>query len=59
MTKFIKSFIANDAGAVSSEYAVLLVLIAAALVVAVTTLEGSISTAMTGVATCIGGGVCP
>ncbi len=56
MTKFInivKSFTADESGAVSSEYAVLLVLIAAGLIAAVGFLEGSISTAMNNVGTCI------
>jgi Flp pilus assembly pilin Flp len=59
MTKFInivKSFTADESGAVSSEYAVLLVLIAAGLITAVAFLEGSISNAMTDVGTCIASG---
>jgi Flp pilus assembly pilin Flp len=59
MTKFIntvKSFTADESGAVSSEYAVLLVLIAAGLVTAVIFLEDSISGAMNGVGTCITNG---
>jgi len=56
MTKFInivKSFTADESGAVSSEYAVLLVLIAAGLVTAVIFLEQSIGGAMNDVGTCI------
>ena len=56
MTKFVnivKSFTADESGAVSSEYAVLLVLIAAALVLAVGTLSGAIQKAMTDVAAII------
>lgn len=48
MTKFVnilKSFSADETGAVSSEYAVLLVLIAAALVTAVVILSGTIQNA--------------
>jgi Flp pilus assembly pilin Flp len=59
MTKFIntvKSFTADESGAVSSEYAVLLVLIAAGLVTAVIFLEDSISGAMNGVGSCITAG---
>ena len=59
MTKFInivKSFTADESGAVSSEYAVLLVLIAAGLVTAVIFLEQSIGGAMNGVGTCITNG---
>ena len=46
MTKFVnlvKSFTVDESGAVSSEYAVLLVLIAAALVTAVFILGGTIA----------------
>ncbi len=56
MTKFInivKSFTADESGAVSSEYAVLLVLIALALVVAIGVLSGAISGAMNRVAAVI------
>jgi len=56
MSKFVnilKSFQADESGAVSSEYAVLLVLIAAALVAAVAFLEGAISSAMNNVANII------
>jgi len=63
MTKFInivKSFTADETGAVASEYAVLLVLIAAALVTAVLLLSGAITGAMDRVRdvilTCGGGG---
>ena len=61
MSKFVnilKSFSADESGAVSSEYAVLLVLIALALVIAVGTLQTAISGAMTRVATCITTGAC-
>lgn len=53
MTKLItlfKTFTADDSGAVASEYAVLLVLIAAALVLAVVFLSESIQYAITLVA---------
>ena len=68
MTKFVnivKSFTADESGAVSSEYAVLLVLIAAALVTAVIVLSGTIQNAfgvVTGVLVTDGGvpiGVAP
>jgi len=53
MTKFIKSvksFAANESGAVASEYAVLLVLIAAALVTMVLFLSDTIGNALHSVA---------
>ena len=60
MTKFVnivKSFTADESGAVSSEYAVLLVLIAAALVTAVIFLSTAIQGAMNAVGTVINTGV--
>ena len=62
MTKFVnivKSFTADESGAVSSEYAVLLVLIAAALVTAVIFLSTAIQGAMNAVADVINTGVAP
>ena len=62
MTKFVnlvKSFTADESGAVSSEYAVLLVLIAAALVTAVIFLSTAIQGAMNSVGTVINTGVAP
>jgi len=59
MTKFInivKSFTADESGVTSSEYAVLLVLIAVVLVTAVGTLEDSISNAMNATASIINDG---
>lgn len=59
MTKFVnivKSFTADESGAVSSEYAVLLVLIAAALVTAVYFLSTAISAAMNNVGSIINNG---
>jgi pilus assembly protein Flp/PilA len=56
MTKFIKSFLADESGAVASEYAVLLVLIAAAIVLAVVALSGAIGGALNSVADCISTG---
>lgn len=53
MTKFFKSFLADESGAVASEYAVLLVLIAAAIITAVLLLSGAISNGLNRVATCI------
>ena len=53
MTKFFKSFLADESGAVASEYAVLLVLIAAAIIVAVLALSAAISGGMNRVATCL------
>ena len=60
MTKFInivKSFTADETGAVASEYAVLLVLIAAVLVLAVGALEDAITAALNHVAGIITGGI--
>jgi len=53
MSKFVnilKSFQADESGAVSSEYAVLLVLISLVLVAAVSYLSGAIQTALNSVA---------
>lgn len=56
MTKFFKSFLADESGAVASEYAILLVLIAALIVTAILALQGSISGAMNRVAGIIAAG---
>ena len=56
MTKFInivKSFTADESGAVSSEYAVLLVLIALGLIIAVGLLTAAIGGSMNRVSTCL------
>lgn len=50
MTKFINSFLSDESGAVASEYAILLVLIAALIVTAVLLLQGAISGAIERVA---------
>lgn len=58
MSKFaniLKSFSANESGAVASEYAVLLVLIAAVLVLAVTALSAAITGGLNQVTTVLGG----
>lgn len=63
MSKFaniLKSFSADESGAVAAEYAVLLVLIAAALIIAVTALSGAISDGMAKVTDCLQGATtCP
>lgn len=56
MTKFFKSFLADESGAVASEYAVLLVMIAAAIIFAILFLSGAISGALNKVGTCITNG---
>lgn len=58
MTKFIKSFLADESGAVASEYAVLLVLIAAAIIIAVVGLSSAITNGLNRVAGCINNGTC-
>lgn len=61
MSKFVnilKSFQADESGAVSSEYAILLVLIGLALITAIGLLSGAIGGAMNRVTTCISTGVC-
>jgi pilus assembly protein Flp/PilA len=59
MTKFIKSFMADESGAVASEYAILLVLIAAILVTAVLLLSVAITGAMNRVTEIINTGGVP
>jgi pilus assembly protein Flp/PilA len=53
MTRFMNNLIAEEAGATMVEYALLVALIGAALVVTVGTLKSAISTKLTSVATTI------
>ena len=52
MTKFV-SFLKEEAGASAAEYALILAIVGAGIALAAITLGTSISTAVTGAATCI------
>ena len=53
MTNFVRKFVNDESGASASEYALILVVIGLAIVVAATTLSGAIGGAMTKAASCI------
>jgi pilus assembly protein Flp/PilA len=53
MTNFVRKFVNDESGASAAEYALILVVIGLAIVVAATTLSGSISGALTRTASCI------
>jgi pilus assembly protein Flp/PilA len=55
MTKFVKQLIAGEEGATMVEYALMVALIGAALVVTVQTLSTSIGAKFTSVSTTLGG----
>ena len=46
MRNFIKSYLSNESGAAAAEYALILTIIGAGIVTAVSTLGGDISTAL-------------
>jgi pilus assembly protein Flp/PilA len=53
MTNFIRKFVNDESGASAAEYALILVVIGLAIVVAATTLSKSIGNAMDRTATCL------
>jgi pilus assembly protein Flp/PilA len=53
MTNFVRKFVNDESGASAAEYALILVVIGLAIVVAATTLSGAIGGAMTKAASCI------
>jgi pilus assembly protein Flp/PilA len=56
MTNFVRKFVNDESGASAAEYALILVVIGLAIVVAATTLSGAIGGAMTKAASCINSG---
>ena len=56
MTNFVRKFINDESGASAAEYALILVVIGLAIVVAATTLSGAIGGDMTKAASCINSG---
>jgi pilus assembly protein Flp/PilA len=56
MTNFVRNFVNDESGASAAEYALILVVIGLAIVVAATTLSGSISNALSRTADCIDNG---
>lgn len=56
MKTFLKSFLRDESGASAAEYALILVVVGLAIVVAATKLSGSIGGAMSRTADCIDGG---
>lgn len=61
MTKFLKSFVADENGASAAEYALILAIVGAGIAVASLALGTSISTALDTAGTCITsqGATCP
>jgi pilus assembly protein Flp/PilA len=53
MTNFLKNFAADESGASAAEYALILVIIGAAIVVGATALGTAVGSAMSGTADCI------
>jgi pilus assembly protein Flp/PilA len=53
MTNFVRKFVNDESGASAAEYALILVVIGLAIVVAATTLSGAIGGAMNKTASCI------
>jgi pilus assembly protein Flp/PilA len=53
MKTFLKSFLRDESGASAAEYALILVVVGLAIVVAATTLSGAIGGAMSRTASCI------
>ncbi|WP_435200369.1 Flp family type IVb pilin [Qipengyuania sp. 902] len=53
MTNFLKNFAADESGASAAEYALILVVVGLGIVLAATTLSGSISNAIQDTSKCI------
>lgn len=53
MTKFVKSFIADESGASAAEYALILAIVGTGIALAAFTLGGAISGAMSDATDCI------
>jgi pilus assembly protein Flp/PilA len=53
MTNFVRKFVNDESGASAAEYALILVVIGLAIVLAATNLSGAISGAMNKTASCI------
>jgi pilus assembly protein Flp/PilA len=56
MTNFVRKFVNDESGASAAEYALILVVIGLAIVLAATNLSGAISGAMNKTASCINNG---
>ena len=56
MTNFVRNFVNDESGASAAEYALILVVIGLAIVLAATNLSGAISGAMNKTASCITNG---
>lgn len=54
MRKFVTSFLRDDSGASAAEYALILAIVGAAIVVGAITLSTAVSKSMTDAASCIG-----
>ena len=59
MSKFLKTFWADESGISSVEYALLLAFIAAGVALAATNLGTAVVGRLDAATTCIGGGACP